>query len=159
MSQNNNTNVSVKNGNESVISKAIDRNKEMRDRKATNYLGEGIYELIRVGGGSIRKNKEKYMMEELNEDVNQLVNQKGAKSFKIIFKDFDKMILLQQPALLNVKVQLLDDKGNPKLEKNESKEDAEKKLMELKEYLDSGIITQEEYDAKAVSLKKILLGN
>ena len=26
------------------------------------------------------------MMEELNEDVNQLVNQKGAKSFKIIFK-------------------------------------------------------------------------
>ena len=52
MSQNNNTNVSVKNGNESVFSKAIDRNKEMRDRKATNYLGEGIYELIRVGGGS-----------------------------------------------------------------------------------------------------------
>ena len=31
--------------------------------------------------------------------------------------------------------------------------------MELKEYLDSGIITQEEFDAKAVSLKKILLGN
>ena len=31
--------------------------------------------------------------------------------------------------------------------------------MELKEYLDSRIITQEEFDAKAVSLKKILLGN
>ena len=38
-------------------------------------------------------------------------------------------------------------------------EDAKKKLMELKEYLDMGIITQEEFNNKAVSLKKILLGN
>tara|TARA_B100000767_G_C19750421_1_gene530554 strand:+ start:1622 stop:2299 length:678 start_codon:yes stop_codon:yes gene_type:complete len=40
-----------------------------------------------------------------------------------------------------------------------NKEDAKKKLMELKEYLDMGIITQEEFNNKAVSLKKILLGN
>tara|TARA_X000000368_G_C22649832_1_gene544787 strand:+ start:65 stop:589 length:525 start_codon:yes stop_codon:yes gene_type:complete len=157
--QNNNTNVSVKSGDESVVSKALDRNQEMRDRKAINYLGDGIYEIIRVGGGSVKKNKEKYMMEELNEVANQLVIQKGAKSFKIIFKDFDKMILLQQPALLNVKIQLLDDKGNPKLEKNESKEDAKNQLIELKGFLDLGIITQEEFDKKAESLKKILLGN
>ncbi len=157
--QNNNTNVSVKSGDESVVSKALDRNKEMRDRKAINYLGDGIYEIIRVGGGSAKKNKEKYMMEELNEVANQLVTLKGAKSFKIIFKDFDKMILLQQPALLNVKIQLLDDKGNPKLEKNESKENAKNQLIELKEFLDLGIITQEEFDKKASSLKKILLGN
>ena len=39
------------------------------------------------------------------------------------------------------------------------KEDAKKELIELKEYLDLGIITQEEFDKKAVSLKKILLGN
>ena len=38
-------------------------------------------------------------------------------------------------------------------------EDAKKKLMELKEYLDMGIITQEEFNNKAVFLKKILLGN
>jgi len=69
------------------------------------------------------------------------------------------MILLQQPALLNVKIQLLDDKGNPKLEKNESKEDAKNQLIELKGFLDLGIITQEEFDKKAESLKKILLGN
>ena len=31
--------------------------------------------------------------------------------------------------------------------------------MSLKEYLDLGIITQEEFDKKAVGLKKILLGD
>jgi len=31
--------------------------------------------------------------------------------------------------------------------------------MELKEYLDMGIITQEYFDKKAAELKKILLGN
>ena len=40
-----------------------------------------------------------------------------------------------------------------------AKQDAKIKLIELKEYLDLGIITQEEFDKKAVSLKKILLGN
>jgi hypothetical protein len=39
------------------------------------------------------------------------------------------------------------------------KQDAKKQLIELKEYLDLGIITQEEFNTKAVSLKKILLGN
>ena len=44
-------------------------------------------------------------------------------------------------------------------EKNEAKENAKKELMELKGYLDLGIITQQEFDKKAESLKKILLGN
>ncbi len=35
---------------------------------------------------------------------------------------------------------------------------AKKELIELKEFLDLGIITQEEYDKRASSLKKILLG-
>jgi len=42
---------------------------------------------------------------------------------------------------------------------NTQKNDAKKELIELKEYLDLGIITQEEFDKKAVSLKNILLGN
>ena len=42
---------------------------------------------------------------------------------------------------------------------NFGKQDAKNKLIELKEYLDLGIITQDEFDKKAVSLKKILLGN
>ena len=40
-----------------------------------------------------------------------------------------------------------------------TKEDAKKQLIELKEYLDLEIITQEEFNKKATSLKKILLGN
>ena len=40
----------------------------------------------------------------------------------------------------------------------ESKKQAKKELIELKEYLELGIITQEEFDKKAESLKKILLG-
>ena len=40
-----------------------------------------------------------------------------------------------------------------------SKEDAKNKLIELKEYLDLGIITQDEFDEKAKPLKKILLSN
>ena len=48
-----------------------------------------------------------------------------------------------------------ETKSNSKI----SKEDAKNKLLELKEYLDLGIITQDEFDEKAVSLKKILIGN
>jgi hypothetical protein len=40
-----------------------------------------------------------------------------------------------------------------------NKDEAKKELLSLKEHLDLGIITQEEFDTKAVSLKKILLGN
>lgn len=40
-----------------------------------------------------------------------------------------------------------------------NKEEAKKELLSLKEYIKLGIITQEEFDKKAISLKKILLGN
>ena len=46
-----------------------------------------------------------------------------------------------------------------KNDKQTLKDRAKKELIELKEYLDIGIITQEEFDKKAVFLKKILLGN
>jgi len=54
---------------------------------------------------------------------------------------------------------LIGSDGNIYIPKEESKNQAKKELLELKEYLDLGIITQEEFDKKAVSLKKILLGN
>lgn len=38
-------------------------------------------------------------------------------------------------------------------------QDAKNKLIELKEYLDLGIITQDEFNENTASLKKILLGN
>ncbi|MDA8874404.1 hypothetical protein N9H78_01880 [Winogradskyella sp.] len=39
-----------------------------------------------------------------------------------------------------------------------SKDEAKKELISLKEFLDLGIITQDEFNKKAVYLKKILLG-
>ena len=48
-----------------------------------------------------------------------------------------------------------EKKSNSKI----SKEDAKNKLLELKEYLDLGIITQDEFDEKAKPLKKILIGS
>lgn len=38
-----------------------------------------------------------------------------------------------------------------------NKDEATKRLLELKEFLDLGIITQEEFDVRATSLKKIIL--
>ena len=41
----------------------------------------------------------------------------------------------------------------------DAKEEAMLEVKKLKELLDLGIITQEEFDKKAVELKKIILGN
>ena len=40
-----------------------------------------------------------------------------------------------------------------------TKDQAETELVELKRFLDLGIITQDDHDKKAVSLKRTLLGN
>ena len=40
-----------------------------------------------------------------------------------------------------------------------TKDDAKKQIFELKEFLDLGIITKEEFDDKVKPLKKILFGN
>ena len=42
---------------------------------------------------------------------------------------------------------------------NSSKKEAINEVKQLKELLDSGILSQEEYDKKAAELKKIILGN
>ena len=48
----------------------------------------------------------------------------------------------------------------PKSENGKSmKDEAIKEVKQLKELLDSGILTQEEFDKKAAELKKIILGN
>ena len=51
------------------------------------------------------------------------------------------------------------NKSEQKQEALNSKEVAIDELKKLKELLDLGIITQGEFDNKAVSLKKIILGN
>ena len=49
--------------------------------------------------------------------------------------------------------------ANKKANLANKKEDAFNEVKQLKELLDSGILTQEEFDKKATELKKIILGN
>ena len=53
----------------------------------------------------------------------------------------------------------VEQKTETKVQEITSKEEAKKELVSLKEYLDLGIITQQDFDKKAVAFKKILLGN
>ena len=45
------------------------------------------------------------------------------------------------------------------IKKDLTKDEAIKEVKQLKELLDSGILTQEEFDKKGAELKKIILGN
>ena len=153
-SQNNNTNVQIETGNKSVYERSAD----VRDRKGEYYLGNGVYEIVRVQGGSLNSGKEKNLLEEAANKAEDLKVQYGASSYKIISKDFSKMVFLQQPGFLELKIQLLDVNGNPLLKSDEGKEDAKKKLLELKKLKEDDIITEEEYNKAAAPYKKILLG-
>ena len=49
------------------------------------------------------------------------------------------MVYLQQPGFLELRIQLLDVNGNPLLKSDEGKDDAKKKLLELKKLKEDGI--------------------
>ena len=77
----------------------------------------------------------------------------GENTYKVV--NTDRIKLRGGIPYVKIIFDLYDNSGSLIL----NKDDAKKQLIELKEYLDLGIITQEEFDTKAVSLKKILLGN
>jgi len=136
----------------------------IRGNNTENYIGEGIYEIIRYAGNGFKRNKESYMTEKLIEDINEFRIQKGAQQYEIVSKNFNPFIWGQKSAYLNAKVKFKDGDGNVIIDEKElmeasnlAKEDARKELLELKELLDLGLITQEEFDEKAVELKKIIL--
>ena len=78
---------------------------------------------------------------------------------------FDRIITKQFPGLLPLieNLRLSKAEEEHKSSRNEpqgmTKENAANELKKLKELLDAGILSQEEYDKKAESLKKIILGN
>ena len=71
------------------------------------------------------------------------------------FKVLDVGKIMTPVYAVIVKFQLTNKDGSLII----SKDEAKKELLSLKEFLEMGIITQEEFNNKAVSLKKILLGN
>ena len=114
-------------------------------------LGSGTYSVTQVGGSGFvsLKKLEKRARQEIVDFTNTIsFNYKliNIEKYKQSVGIFPKVIIT-----FNIKNQ----DGSIVL----TKDDAKKELLELKEFLDLGIITQEEFDKKAVPLKKILLGN
>ena len=150
-SQNNNTNVKIETGNKS----AFQQLNEQRDKQGSYYNGNGEYIIVEIGN-TFKTNVDK-MEKDALEKAKQIAISKGAYSYKKIFADKTKASF-GKFAQVKVTIQLVDEKGNPSLDKEEGKENAKKKLLELKQFKDEGIITQEEYDKAAAPHKKILLG-
>jgi hypothetical protein len=114
--------------------------------------------LIYVGSGKyfVKRTKllgsEKKMTKEIRELVSQFANNVNA-NYKTLSIEFDRGGDYHD-LTLTFELRNKDD-GSLLINKDEAK----KELLSLKEYLDLGIITQEEFNTKAVSLKKILLAN
>ena len=114
-------------------------------------LGSGTYSVTQVGGSGFvsLKKLEKRARQEIIDFTNA-----NSFTYKIINIEKQKMTVGIFPkVIITFKIKNLD--GSVVL----TKEEVKKELLSLKEYLDLGIITQEEFDKKAESLKKILLGN
>lgn len=108
--------------------------------KGAEYLGTTL--LIIFYLKVIRKIKNKKL--KIKRLFNQIV--KAVYNFKGSAKNFNKV---------NTKLSNIIKTKNA----NKEKEDSIKEVKQLKELLDSGILTQEEFDKKAAELKKIILGN
>ena len=163
----------------SIIAKYGDRMIEQRAREGIKYLGKGKYELIEVLGtglvsvkGSIKRaNKTlKKFIEEVNISSNnnyiaKKYSEEGKKGgigvyseativFELVDKSGNIFIDKEQEAVVQ------ENKAIKRVESNKiKKEEAINEVKQLKELLDSGILTQEEFDKKAAELKKIILGN
>ena len=163
----------------SIIAKYGDRMIEQRAREGIKYLGKGKYELIEVLGtgltsvkGSIKRaNKtlkkfiEKVNLSSKNNYIAKKYSEEGKKGgigvyseativFELVDKSGNIFIDKEQEVLVQEK------KAIKEVESNKiKKENAVNEIKKFKELFDLGIITKEEYDKKALSLKKTLLGN
>ena len=112
-----------------------------------NYISNGVYEITFVGDYKFdkiveqRKNKlrefikrNNYSYEIINESTEDVGRSPYNQRWELIFR-------------------LKDSSGTLIITKKEAK----KQLLDLKELLDLGLITQTEYDNKAQGLKKVLL--
>ena len=131
---------------------------EAKKEEGVFPLDGGKLQITFVGGtGFVSLKKLQKRCDEKIEEYTKLNNLK----YKLLSKEERKTGIGIFPKVSNI-FQLYTQDGEIYLsenEKNNSKEKAKKDLLELKELLDLGLITQEEFDKKAVSLKKILLGN
>ena len=126
---------------------------EKSNQIGLKIIGNGVY-TIGVKGGDLGGRKQQIRRAE--KSIKQFAESQN-KKYKILSTEVTKVegILDSPKPFALVTFQVLNQDGTLFI----SKDDAKKQLIELKEYLDLGIITQDEYDKKSASLKKILLGS
>ena len=149
------------------IDKKVEVTKKRDKTRGLIYKGSGIYtysmdgEIVSSDGkkskaSEIKKEeKAKVASQKLKTKITKEVNEFSKQNnydYEIIL--IDNVGTLTFPKLV-MHFKVTNKDGSEVIFKS----DAKKQLLELKEYLDLGIITQEEFDRKADYLKKILLGN
>tara|TARA_B110000046_G_scaffold73937_1_gene81811 strand:- start:140 stop:595 length:456 start_codon:yes stop_codon:yes gene_type:complete len=114
-----------------------------------SYLGDGVYIIKRKSAGFTSK---KGLERKIREQIKQMTD---SRQLNYEITNIDKYSDGSLDPNVEISFKLSKKDGTPFINKNEAK----KQIIELKEFLDLGIITQEEFDTKVVGLKKILLGN
>ena len=115
------------------------------------YLGDGIFVIKKKSDNFICKDYN-CIERKIKEQIRNIVFGRRLKS-KILNQKYDFDSKLERFVELSFSLSTKD--GTALIDKNEAKE----KVLELKEFLDLGLITKEEFDAKVNPLKRILLGN
>ena len=116
-----------------------------------DYISNGVYEIVETGygefsaGNQVKKDRTK-MLQVLKEFV-----ERNDYTYEVI-SDVTRRVRADT-AIWTFRFRLKDSSGNLIITKKE----ARKKLLDLKELLDLGLISQTEFDNKAQALKQILL--
>ena len=124
-----------------------------------SYLGDGKYRIQQTGPNDMSSYKKQ--VKKAKAKIQSYSAGLGL-NYKIINEEKSNVPVGFGVARTIISFRLINKDGTNYVNKEDvrlTKEAAKKELIELKEYLDMGIITQEEFNNKAVSLKKILLGN
>ena len=128
------------------------KSENVYNNRGYSYLGNGIYSIkipeVLWGSKSSVKKKLLKKVKEISSNLKA--------NYKIINYNLEKTFAYSDYRGGVATFELRDKiENNLLINKNEAK----KEILELKEFLELGIITQEEFNTKVIGLKKILLGN
>ncbi|MDC3198460.1 hypothetical protein OAT58_00245 [Flavobacteriaceae bacterium] len=128
---------------------------DIKNGMGLNYQGSGLYTIAKEGIYSFKRPKRisKIHIELEEEIIDEIKKFTARNNYNYKITLVEKLGYDYPYVIVTFKV--FNKDGSLVL----SKDDAKQQLIELKEYFDLGIITQKEFDTKAASLKKILLGN
>ena len=137
----------------------VDAANRLAEGEGIFYKGKGIYTIQQTGKTTMAsyRRQVKKALEKIKSYSSGL-----KLNYEIINTERNDVKISTGVARVLITFKLLNKDGTipvNELDVERDRDRAKKQLIELKEYLDLGIITQEEFDKKAVSLKKILLGN